>query len=69
MLVQKLCQFFQESFEKAKSWVQELQRQGSPNIVISLAGNKSDLAPRRRVETPIAQQYAEENGILFMEVH
>lgn len=33
-----------DSFARAKSWVRELQRQGNPNIVIALAGNKSDLA-------------------------
>jgi hypothetical protein len=26
--------------EKAKSWVNELQRQANPNIVIALVGNK-----------------------------
>ncbi|CDU24466.1 probable VPS21-Rab5-like GTPase involved in vacuolar protein sorting [Sporisorium scitamineum] len=31
------------SFEKAKSWVKELQRQANPNIVIALIGNKIDL--------------------------
>jgi len=56
-----------ESFEKAKSWVSELQRQGSPNIVIALAGNKSDLANKRSVQTSTAQAYADENGCLFME--
>ena len=33
-----------DSFARAKSWVRELQRQGNPNIVIALAGNKADLA-------------------------
>ena len=33
----------QSSFEKAKSWVKELQRQANPNIVIALVGNKIDL--------------------------
>ena len=42
-----------ESFEKAKSWVSELQRQGSPNIVIALAGNKCDLANKRAVQTSV----------------
>lgn len=40
----------QETFERAKAWVKELQRQASPNIVIALAGNKADLAERRLVE-------------------
>ncbi|KAG0147191.1 hypothetical protein CROQUDRAFT_656477 [Cronartium quercuum f. sp. fusiforme G11] len=31
------------SLDKAKSWVKELQRQGNPNIVIALIGNKIDL--------------------------
>jgi len=30
----------QETFARAKTWVKELQRQASPNIVIALAGNK-----------------------------
>jgi len=33
--------------------VKELQRQASPNIVIALAGNKSDLADKRMVETEV----------------
>jgi len=56
-----------ESFDRAKKWVKELQRQGNPNIVIALAGNKVDLASKRTVEIEESQAYAEENGILFME--
>ena len=36
-----------DTFERAKSWVKELQRQARADIVIALAGNKSDLANRR----------------------
>ncbi|XP_030065411.1 ras-related protein Rab-5B isoform X2 [Microcaecilia unicolor] len=39
-----------ETFDRAKAWVKELQRQASPNIVIALAGNKADLAEKRMVE-------------------
>jgi small GTP-binding protein len=56
-----------DSFDRAKKWVKELQRQGNPNIVIALAGNKVDLASKRTVEIEESQAYAEENGILFME--
>ena len=35
---------------RAKSWVKELQRQASPNIVIALSGNKADLAGKRMVD-------------------
>eukprot|EP00700_Malawimonas_jakobiformis_P003811 EC726731.1.p1 GENE.EC726731.1~~EC726731.1.p1 ORF type:complete len:208 (+),score=33.86 EC726731.1:110-733(+) len=56
-----------DSFERAKSWVQELQRQGSSNIVIALAGNKLDLEAQRKVDYEEARRYAEENGVMFME--
>lgn len=35
--------------------------------MIALAGNKADLANNRVVEYDEAKQYAEENGLLFME--
>lgn len=57
----------QETFGRAKTWVKELQRQASPNIVIALAGNKADLVNKRMVEYDEAQQYADENGLLFKE--
>ena len=41
--------------------------QARPDIVIALAGNKSDLGTRRTVEYEEANAYAEENGLLFME--
>jgi len=56
-----------DTFGKAKNWVKELQRQASPNIVIALAGNKADLANKRMIEFEEAQNYAEENSLLFME--
>lgn len=56
-----------DSFNRAKAWVKELQRQASPNIVIALAGNKTDLSNKRAVETAEADNYAAENGLLFME--
>ncbi|GFQ04474.1 RAS-related protein rabf2a [Phtheirospermum japonicum] len=51
------------SFDRAKKWVQELQAQGNPNMVMALAGNKSDLLDGRKE----AQAYAQENGLFFME--
>jgi len=57
----------QDSFQRAKNWVKELHKEASPNIVIALAGNKADLTSIRSVEYEEAKQYAEENGLLFME--
>uniref|UniRef100_A0A3B4B3W5 RAB5C, member RAS oncogene family n=1 Tax=Periophthalmus magnuspinnatus TaxID=409849 RepID=A0A3B4B3W5_9GOBI len=56
-----------ESFSRAKTWVMELQRQASPNIVIALAGNKADMVNKRAVESQEAQEYADDNRLLFME--
>ncbi|KAK4421001.1 Ras-related protein RAa [Sesamum alatum] len=57
----------QASFDQAKKWVQELQTQGNPNMVMALAGNKSDLLDAKQVESEEAQSYGEENGLFFME--
>ncbi|EYU43701.1 hypothetical protein ABFS83_13G186700 [Erythranthe nasuta] len=57
----------QASFDRAKKWVQELQAQGNPNMVMALAGNKSDLLDARKVAAEEAQTYAQENGLFFME--
>jgi len=44
-----------------------LQRRGDPNVIIALAGNKADLASRRKVDPSEAQEYAQENGLIHME--
>ncbi|CBQ70324.1 probable VPS21-Rab5-like GTPase involved in vacuolar protein sorting [Sporisorium reilianum SRZ2] len=49
------------SFEKAKSWVKELQRQANPNIVIALVGNKIDLLKESSTSSAAADE-AEEDG-------
>ncbi|WOG97460.1 hypothetical protein DCAR_0416800 [Daucus carota subsp. sativus] len=56
-----------DSFARAKTWVQELQKQGNPNLVMALAGNKADLEEKRKVTADEARLYAEENGLFFME--
>jgi len=56
-----------DSFTGAKTWIEELQRQGSADIVIGLAGNKCDLASKRAVSQEDARTYAQDNGCLFFE--
>ena len=43
----------QESFAGAKGWIKELMRRGDPNVIIALAGNKSDLAHLRTVSREV----------------
>ncbi|KAF3647977.1 Ras-related protein RHN1, partial [Capsicum annuum] len=56
-----------DSFSRAKKWVQELQKQGNPNLIMALAGNKADLEDKRNVPAEEARLYADENGLFFME--
>jgi len=56
-----------DSFAGAKTWIEELQRQGSADIVIGLAGNKCDLTSKRAVSTDEARGYAQDNACLFFE--
>lgn len=47
--------------------IEELQRQGSADIVIGLAGNKCDMEAKREVARTEAETYASENGCIFFE--
>eukprot|EP00005_Dracoamoeba_jomungandri_P005496 CAMPEP_0174261640 /NCGR_PEP_ID=MMETSP0439-20130205/11684_1 /TAXON_ID=0 /ORGANISM="Stereomyxa ramosa, Strain Chinc5" /LENGTH=198 /DNA_ID=CAMNT_0015346147 /DNA_START=92 /DNA_END=688 /DNA_ORIENTATION=+ len=55
------------SFNRAKQWVRELQTQGSPEMIIALAGNKCDLENQRQVSPSEGAAFADDNGMLFME--
>ncbi|CAM6085588.1 unnamed protein product [Calypogeia fissa] len=56
-----------DSFNKAQFWVKELQKHGSPGIVMALVGNKADLHESREVQTEEAKGYADANGMFFIE--
>lgn len=56
-----------DSFEGAKNWVKELQSHASTNIILAMAGNKTDL-PNRSVSTEAAVEFAAKNGLIFREV-
>ncbi|KAG5574742.1 hypothetical protein H5410_054876 [Solanum commersonii] len=56
-----------ESFAKAQYWVKELQKHGSPDIVMALVGNKADLDEKREVTTQDGIDCAEKNGMFFIE--
>jgi Ras-related protein Rab-2A len=57
-----------ESFIHLGRWLAEAQQFASPDIVITLVGNKADLEHRRAVEKSEGEAFAKENGLLFMEV-
>ncbi|XP_047332746.1 ras-related protein RHN1-like isoform X2 [Impatiens glandulifera] len=55
------------SFERAKKWVNELQKSGNPNMVMVLVANKADLETIREVTDEMGEKYARDNGLLFFE--
>lgn len=55
------------SFLSLIKFIQELQRQGSPSLVLALVGNKADLAESRATLIEEAQQFATQNGMLYFE--
>jgi len=58
-----------ESLRDAKMWVKELREANGADMVIGLIGNKVDLATenKRQIDAREASEYAEENGLIFME--
>jgi Ras-related protein Rab-11A len=57
----------QQSFEHVQRWLEELRAHADSNIVIMLIGNKSDLGNLRQVDTDTAREYAEKEGLSFLE--
>ncbi|KAI8055691.1 small GTPase [Syncephalis plumigaleata] len=55
------------TYENVNRWLKELRDHADSNIVIMLVGNKSDLRHLRAVPTEDAKQFAEENGLSFIE--
>ncbi|KAL8224141.1 hypothetical protein R6Q57_019616 [Mikania cordata] len=56
-----------DSFHKAQHWVKELQKHGSPDIVLALVGNKADLQDKRKVSVQDGIDFAEKNRMFFIE--
>ena len=46
-----------DSFETMKRWIDELKVRAPPNIVLAIAGNKSDLESERAVPIAYAQEF------------
>lgn len=55
------------TFDNLDKWLQELRHHAEGNIVIMLAGNKSDLRHKRAVSTEDAMAYAVKNNLAFIE--
>lgn len=56
-----------ESFEHIPRWLGELRAHADKNIVIILIGNKTDLEHQRSVPVEDAKEFAEKEGLFFLE--
>jgi len=56
-----------ETFNHLTRWLEEARKNSSSNMVIMLIGNKSDLDGRRAVSVREGEDFARENGLIFME--
>lgn len=56
-----------QTFEHIPRWLEELRGHADKNIVIILIGNKCDLEDQRDVPTEDAKEFAEKEGLFFLE--
>ncbi|KAK9271690.1 hypothetical protein L1049_002053 [Liquidambar formosana] len=56
-----------ETFNHLASWLEDARQHANPNMTIMLIGNKCDLSHRRAVSKEEGEQFAKENGLLFLE--
>ncbi|CAN1288607.1 Ras-related protein RABA4a [Linum perenne] len=56
-----------QTFDHIPRWLEELRGHADKNIVIILIGNKSDLEDQRAVSTEDAKEFAQKEGLFFLE--
>ncbi|XP_043722040.1 ras-related protein Rab11A [Telopea speciosissima] len=56
-----------QSFDHIPRWLEELRSHADKNIVIILIGNKADLENQRAVPTEDAKEFAQKEGLFFLE--
>ncbi|KAJ6366202.1 hypothetical protein OIU77_002725 [Salix suchowensis] len=56
-----------QTFDHIPRWLEELRSHADKNIVIILVGNKSDLEDQRAVPTEDAKEFAQKEGLFFLE--
>ncbi|KAH8507740.1 hypothetical protein H0E87_010046 [Populus deltoides] len=56
-----------QTFDHIPRWLEELRSHANKNIVIILIGNKSDLEDQRAVPTEDVNEFAQKEGLFFLE--
>lgn len=61
----------QPTFQNCLKWLEELQQNAEPNLVVMLVGNKVDLVEKdpmaRQIYAEAAAEFAEKHGLMFAE--
>ncbi|KAG2312614.1 hypothetical protein Bca52824_024171 [Brassica carinata] len=55
------------TFNHLASWLEDARQHANPNMSIMLIGNKCNLVHKRAVSKEEGEQFAKENGLLFLE--
>jgi len=56
-----------KSFESINAWVQRVDQHCTPDVIRIIVGNKSDLAPKRKVSTEEGKALAAKYGVKHFE--
>jgi len=56
-----------DSFENCEQWLRELRTHSDSSLVAMLVGNKCDLKRQQQVDVEDAKDFAEDNGLAFIE--
>lgn len=57
-----------DTFKHLSKWLQEARQFANPSIVVTLVGNKGDMAATKRsIQTSEAEAFASENGLVYIE--
>lgn len=58
---------FRSTYNHLSSWLTDTRSLTNPSTVIFLIGNKADLESQRDVTYEEAKQFADDNGLMFVE--
>ena len=57
-----------ETFKKLRSWIEDVKENVSPESQMAIAGNKSDLEDRRRVEKEMVDDFCKQQNLKYFEI-
>ena len=56
-----------QSFQSVDKWIEDAKNLRDDDVLLILAGNKSDMNEHRQVSTEEGMEYAKKRGIMFFE--